>query len=191
MELMNEGHLRHLASPEWARYLESELLPWITTAADLGDDLLEVGPGPGLTTDLLRRRAAHVTAIELDERLAGALAQRLAGSNVAVINGDGTDTGLPANRFSSAMCFSVLHHMPSADVQDRLFAELNRVLRSGAAFLGTDSTDSETIRQAHLDDTFVPVPPETLAARLQAAGFTDVEVGALDENHIRFVATKP
>jgi hypothetical protein len=53
---MNEAHLRICASPEWAAYVESELLPWALDGQDLGDDVLEVGPGPGLTTDVLRRR---------------------------------------------------------------------------------------------------------------------------------------
>jgi len=44
-----------LASPDWARMLETDLLPWLGRVADLGDDVLEVGPGPGLTTDKLRR----------------------------------------------------------------------------------------------------------------------------------------
>ena len=54
---MNRSHLDFLASPAWARMLETDLLPWLVGVADLGDDVLEVGPGPGLTTDLLRARA--------------------------------------------------------------------------------------------------------------------------------------
>jgi 16S rRNA A1518/A1519 N6-dimethyltransferase RsmA/KsgA/DIM1 with predicted DNA glycosylase/AP lyase activity len=50
--------------------LEADLLPWIDSAGDLGDDILEVGPGPGLTTDLLRRRVGKLTAVEVDPILA-------------------------------------------------------------------------------------------------------------------------
>ena len=49
---MNETHLRYLASPQWAAVVRDELLPWVLGALDLGDDCLEVGPGPGVTTDL-------------------------------------------------------------------------------------------------------------------------------------------
>jgi hypothetical protein len=42
--------------------------------------------------------------------------------NVDVIYGDGSDTGLPANRFSAATCFAMLHHMQLPRLQDRLFA---------------------------------------------------------------------
>jgi len=76
--LVNQGHLQFLASPEWARMLESELLPWVEAAGNLGDDVLEIGPGPGLTTDLLRRRVSRVTAVEVDPNLGQALKVRLA-----------------------------------------------------------------------------------------------------------------
>jgi 16S rRNA A1518/A1519 N6-dimethyltransferase RsmA/KsgA/DIM1 with predicted DNA glycosylase/AP lyase activity len=66
---MNESHLQFLASPEWGQMLEAELLPWIQAAGDLGDDVLEIGPGPGLTTDILRQRVRKVTAVEIDPSL--------------------------------------------------------------------------------------------------------------------------
>ena len=187
---MNKTHLEFLASPDWARMLETDLLPWLDGVAGLGDDVLEVGPGPGLTTDLLRTRTARVTAVEVDDALAGALAQRLAGTNVEVIVGDGTDTGLPAGRFSAATSFSMLHHMPTPRHQDLLFAELYRVLRPGGAFVGTDSRDLDAIRAGHFDVVFVPVDPATLRGRLEAVGFTAVSVDVGDYQ-IRFHATKP
>ena len=170
--------------------LETDLLPWLVGVADLGDDVLEVGPGPGLTTDLLRARADRVTAVEVDGALAAALAERLSGSNVEVIHGDGTDTGLASGRFSAATSFAMLHHMPTPELQDRLFAELYRVLRPGGAFVGTDSRDLEAIRAGHVDDVFVPVDPATLGSRLGAVGFRDVMVDVGDYQ-IRFSASKP
>ena len=102
---MNENHLTFLASPAWAEQLSREVLPWIASAGELGDDVIEIGPGPGLSTDLLRERVAHVTAVEVDEQLASALKERLAGTNVDVLCGDGAATGLPADRFSAATAF--------------------------------------------------------------------------------------
>ncbi len=186
---MNKAHKEFLASPDWARMLETDLLPWLERAADLGDDVLEVGPGPGLTTDLLRQRVAKVTAVEIDDELVTALRQRLAGTNVDVIRADATNTGLEANRFSAAACFSMLHHVPSADLQDAVFAEVSRVLRPNGMFLAVDSLDVDLIRQFHSDDVFVPVNPQTLGDRLEAVGFSDVslEVG---EFELRFTAIK-
>ena len=186
---MNQLHLQYLSSPEWAQYLETELRPWVLGRAELGDDVLEVGPGPGLTTDVLCRRVTRLTAVEVDAELAAALAARMAGSNVEVIHGDGTATGLDADRFSAATAFSMLHHMPSAELQDRLFTEVHRLLRPGAAFVGVDSIDAEPIRMGHVDDVFVPIDPQTLGARLEAVDFGDavVEVSGFQA---RFAASK-
>lgn len=74
-------------------------------------------------------------------------------------------------------------------MQDQLFAELCRVLRPRGALVGTDSLDSEPIRQFHVDDVFVPVDPDTLGSRLEAVGFTNVCVDVRDYE-IRFNATK-
>jgi len=187
---MNESHLRALASPQWAQILENNLLPWVTSVADLGDDVIEVGPGPGLSTDLLRRGAARVTAVEIDPVLAGALTERLAGTNVVVVNGNAAETGFPGGRFSAAACFSMLHHVPTADEQDRIFRELFRVLRPGGVLVAVDAYDNARIREAHTDDVFVPLDPETLADRLAAAGFAGVGIERA-EYEIRFYAGKP
>jgi SAM-dependent methyltransferase len=170
---MNEGHLQYLASPEWAKTLETDLLPWIDSVGDLGDDVLEVGPGPGLTTDLLRPRGSR----------------RLAGTNVDVIHGDAADAGLPADRFSAVTAFSMLHHMTSSAEQGTLFREVYRVLRPGGVFLGVDALDLDRLRDAHVDDTFNPIDPDTMVVLLEAVGLRDVRIDRHDYQ-FRFVATK-
>jgi SAM-dependent methyltransferase len=187
---VNQTHLQFLASPDWARMLETELLPWVEAAGDLGDDVLEIGPGPGLTTDLLRQRVARLTAVEVDPSLGEPLKQRLAGSNVEVIVADATQTGLPDSRFSAVACFSVLHHMAATEHQDRLFAELHRVLRPGGIFVGQESLDLDMIRAGHADDIFIPVDPDGLADRLSAAGFGPTKTDIVGF-HYRFISRKP
>lgn len=175
---MNEAHLTYLASDDWAERLRTDLLPWVERVGELGDDVLEVGPGPGRTTDLLRARCERVTAVELDPALAAGLRERLDGTNVEVVEADAAETGLPGGRFTAAACFSVLHHVPSAEHQDRIFAELARVLRPGACLLVADAVEHPALREFHADDTFVPIDPATIAGRLADAGFGDVEVEA-------------
>jgi SAM-dependent methyltransferase len=187
---MNESHLQFLASPEWAQMLEDELLPWVEAAGPLGDDVLEIGPGPGLTTDLLRERVPKVTAVELDPSLGEPLRNRLAGTNVEVIVADAIAAKLPGDRFSAAACFSVLHHMPSREHQDQLFAELFRVLRPGGSFVGQDSLDLEPIRAGHADDTFTPIDPEEMEDRLSSVGFSQTKTDIVGF-HFRFVSHKP
>ncbi|MEV6483320.1 class I SAM-dependent methyltransferase [Streptomyces sp. NPDC051576] len=189
---MNASHLASLASPLWAETLRTDLLPWLRTCADLGDDVLEIGPGPGLTTDLLLEIGTRkVTAVEVDADLAEKLRARLRGTRAEVLRGDATDLDLAPDRFSAAVCFSMLHHMESPEAQDRLFARLHHALRPGAALLGTDPLDTERMRQGHTDDTFVPVDPATLARRLAAAGFTDSTVTKTNEHQFRFCTRKP
>ena len=50
--------------------------------------------------------------------------------------------------------------------------------------------DRPDLRELHHNDTYVPIPPDGLAARLEAAGFTDVDV-ITNEWAVRFRATKP
>src|ERR1700722_17134679 len=193
---MNRTHLEYLASAEWADRLRTDLLPWLESTIELGDDVLEIGPGPGLTTDLLRQRVAAGTAVEIDPDLAADLKVRLAGSNVEVIWGDGIELPLPDDRFSAATCFAMLHHVPSVAAQDRLFGELHRVLRPGGCFVATDSLDTERIRNAHIDDTYVPIDPATLESRLRAVGFDDIKLAQSGEyrdrgDQIRVTALKP
>jgi ubiquinone/menaquinone biosynthesis C-methylase UbiE len=143
-----------------------------------------------LTTDILRRRCPRVTAVELDEALAASLADRLAGTNVAVIGGDAGQLELPANRFSAATCFSMLHHVPTAGQQDRVLAEILRVLRPGALLLAVDAKDVAPIRAGHEDDVFNPLSPDTLAKRLLGLGYCNIRLEQT-EYEIRFTAQKP
>lgn len=186
---INDTHLTFLASPAWAEQLQQEVLPWIATAGDLGDDVLEIGPGPGLSTDLLRDRVAHVTAVEVDTQLAKALQQRLAGTNVDVLCGDGANTGLPSGWFSAATAFSVLHHVPTAEHQDRILAEVGRLLRPGGVFVGIDSRDLDMIRQGHEGDTFTPIDPDSFPERLRPFGFGQTAIDTTDY-HFRFATRK-
>jgi SAM-dependent methyltransferase len=190
VRIVNEEHLALCSSPEWARFVEDELLPWVLDGQDLGDALLEVGPGPGLTTDVLRRQAARLAAAELDPGLAGQLAARLAGSNTAVVLADAACLPFAAASFSAAACLTMLHHIPSARQQDAALAEIARVLRAGGLLVGSDGLDTPQRRRVHLGDVFVPVDPATLPQRLRIAGFADARVDVAADR-IRFAATAP
>ncbi|TVS86241.1 class I SAM-dependent methyltransferase [Mycobacterium helveticum] len=172
---MNLAHRWCCRSDRWAREVEGRLLPWVLGGVDLGDSTLEVGPGYGAVLRLLVDRTPRLTAVEIDPPMAQRL-QRLYGDRAHVVNGDGTNTGLPADEFSSVVSFTMLHHVPTAELQDRLFAEAFRVLRPGGVFAGSDSVSSLRFRLLHIRDTCNTVSPETLPDRLRAVGFRDVEV---------------
>ena len=175
---MNAEHLELGASDEWRDLLRDLVLPYALNGADLGDDVLEVGPGPGRTTELLRAQLPKLTSIELDEALAESLTTRMAGTNVEVVQGDATAMPFEVGRFTGAVSFTMLHHVPTAELQDRLFAEVARVLRPSGLFIASDSVASEDLAALHVDDTYNPIDPTTVEARLRAAGFAAVDVRA-------------
>jgi SAM-dependent methyltransferase len=186
---MNLCHRLCCSSNRWADVVENDLLPWALADVELGDNTLEIGPGYGANLRVLLGRTAKLTAVEIDDSMAQRL-QRRYGERAHIIIGDGTDTGLPAHEFSSVVCFTMLHHIPTAELQDRLFAEAFRVLRPGGVFAGSDSMRSVRFRIMHVRDTCNPVPPNTLPDRLRAAGFDDVRVEAT-ERRLRWRAVKP
>ncbi len=189
---MNRIHRWYCNSKGWKEGLQRYIVPGAVGDADLGDNVLEIGPGPGLATDWLMTRVPKLTAIEIDHKLAESLKQRMDGTNVTAVEGDGTDMPFPDASFSAAVCFTMLHHVPSAELQDRLLAQTCRVLRPGAVFLGSDSTPSFRWRVYHILDTCVPVHPPEFGARLEAAGFRDVNVDWNRQyNTFTFRATKP
>ncbi|HEY5025488.1 MAG TPA: class I SAM-dependent methyltransferase [Acidimicrobiales bacterium] len=177
---MNPGHLEFCASPQWRQMVEETILPEALRGIALGDNVIEVGPGPGLTTDVLRARTTHLTALEFDPDLAAALAERMAGTNVEVICGDATAMDLPADRFTAAASFHMLHHIPVAGAQDAVFAELARVLKPGGVLVAADGVENEGTRQFHVDDIYNPIDPGTLDGRLGRSGFSSIEVRVYD-----------
>jgi len=69
---MNFLHDWLCRSDRWRKTVEQRI-PWALRGRDLGPRVLELGPGPGLTTDLLRLSVPHLTTLELDPGLAKSL----------------------------------------------------------------------------------------------------------------------
>ena len=125
-----------------------------------GDDVLEIGPGFGATTRVLVQRFGKVNVLELDARYCRRLRASL-GDAVTVTQGDATRLPYPDGRFSSVLCFTMLHHIPSLDLQDRAFSEIARVLRPGGTFAGTDSLGNGLVfKLIHVGDTLNLIDPE-------------------------------
>lgn len=139
-----------------------------------GKRVLELGAGPGLTTDWLRARVAELSAVELDPNDAASLAARL--QDVDVRHADATKLPFPDASFDTVVCFTMLHHVPSDDLQDKLFTEARRVLTPEGVFAGSDSRWGPLFAAAHAGDTMNLLTPDNLAARLRATGFVDVAV---------------
>jgi 16S rRNA (adenine1518-N6/adenine1519-N6)-dimethyltransferase len=71
--------------------VDRSALAAIVDAAEIGpeDDVLEIGPGPGVLTAALADRARSVTAVEIDERMVAVLTDTVGGrENVTIVRAD-------------------------------------------------------------------------------------------------------
>lgn len=186
---MNFLHHWLCRSDRWRKTVQQRI-PWVLGGRDLGPSVLELGPGPGLTTDLLRLSVPCLTTLELDPKLAESLRSRLQGSNVDVVTGNATTMPFSDEQFSAVVSFTMLHHVPSVELQDRVLREVLRVLKPGGIFVGSDSLDSWLMKLIHIGDTLVPIEPATFGARLTAAGLEGAMVEKNSEA-FRFYARRP
>jgi SAM-dependent methyltransferase len=186
---MNSDHDKLCSSPDWAAYLQSEILPVVTAGVRLGDDMLEIGPGPGAATGWLCERVPSLTALETDPEAAARLAAQYPDGNVTVDTGDATQMPYADESFDSVCSFTMLHHAQNAAAQYRILAEALRVLRPGGTLIGSDSLASTGLHHFHAGDTYNPVDPATMLVWLRAIGFGAVTI-TVDEV-LKFTAGKP
>ena len=186
---MNENHARVCPSPEWAAMMQTEVLPVLTAGLDLGNELLEVGPGPGAATEWLRHQVKRLVAVEHEDEAAEKLTARYADTNVEIIHGDATALTFPDASFDSAACFTMLHHVPTVGLQNRLLAEVLRVLKPGGVLVGADSLPSDPLHHFHEGDTYNPVEPGTFYTRLQTLGYDRITITV--DRALQFIAYRP
>jgi ubiquinone/menaquinone biosynthesis C-methylase UbiE len=164
-------------SSTWWRYLSHRrLLPWLLSSSRLGDHVLEIGAGYGAATADLAKRAARITSLEYDLKSLTELKSKNPGESCAPVCGDASALPFADHSFSSAIAILVLHHLKSADLQNRAFVEAFRVLRPGGAFLAFEINDSWIHHLGHIGSTFTPVAATSVFARLTTAGFSSVSV---------------
>jgi ubiquinone/menaquinone biosynthesis C-methylase UbiE len=170
--------------------VDRELLPWALEGVQLGDEVLEFGPGFGATTEVLARQSSKLHVLELDEGYCQRLRSKL-GRRAVVTHGDATRMPFEDERFSGVVCFTMLHHIPSRELQEQALAEAARVLRPGGVFAGSDSIGGGVLfRAIHIGDTLNLVDPGTFGSRLTAAGFADPQIDTAKRS-FRWRAVKP
>ena len=177
---MNEAHQKLLGTAEWAAFLREQIMTVVTHGVDLGEDLLEIGPGPGASTEWLRHRVRRLVAVELEPEAAVLLGARFAGTNVEAVTGDATALDYPDESFDTVGMFTMLHHVPTRAMQDAILAGAFRALRPGGALIGSDSLASDRMHRHHEDDTYNPVEPASFLARLQTIGFGEITLTVSD-----------
>src|ERR1700733_16210767 len=91
---MNLCHRVFCRSHRYFKSVEDSLLPWALADVDLGDNVLEIGPGYGANIRVLIDKAPRYTAVEIDQPMAERLKASY-GDRAQISHGDGTNTGLP------------------------------------------------------------------------------------------------
>ena len=186
---MNLIHRRICSSAKWADTVEERLKPWLARH-DLGDDVLEIGPGFGATTKVLLDLVPKLTVLEIDHASTELLRAKF-GDRADVVEGSGAEMPFEDRSFSAVVCFTMLHHVPTAQLQDAIFAETARVLRPGGAYCGFDGQLNFRFRLLHIGDTMNVVDAATLPDRLGKAGFEQVDVHLRPKELVTFSAVKP
>lgn len=141
----------------------------VVRLAHLGatEDVLVIGPGPGVGLRTAGEHAGHVIGVEPSERMRRTAAKRcadlIASGRVELREGTAERTGLPASSVDTVLSVNnthLWHDRPAA------IAELHRVLRPGGTLLVSSH------------QRWLPDGRAGLQAEVQAAGFDDVQTWA-------------
>lgn len=164
------------------------------------DTVVEIGPGRGSLTDILRERAGKVVAIEYDRALAATLQQRYAGTNVSIVEADVLTVPLHA---VAGGPFLLAGNVPYYITTPILFQALQRPRADRAVFLvqkevaermasrpggktyGALSVNLQALARVELVARVAPgafhPPPKVESAVVRVVPREDPVVGAEDE----------
>ncbi len=154
-----------------------------------GERVLDVGCGPGFYVEELLEAvgpSGSVVGLDGSPQMLAAAARRCAGyANVAFQQADATSLPVEDASFDAALCVQVLEYVADATTA---LAEIRRALRPGGRAVVWDidwstvtwhSEDPERMERvlAAWDDHLTHASlPRTMAARMRAAGFAEVDV---------------
>jgi len=126
--------------------IDLNILKKIVAFADLheGEDVLEIGAGPGNLTELLAQKARRVYAVELDSALAALLEEKFKGTNVTVIKGNALRVEFP--RFDKAVA-----NLPYSISSDVTFKLLKNDFKLGILMYQREFAQRMTARAGEAD----------------------------------------
>jgi len=116
----------------------NETRPWLQAQFAGGENVLELGCGTGIFSELIADRVGHLTATDMSPQMLAQATKKLSRySNVRIQREDAHHISFDDNTFDSALLANVLHHM---DTPVAVVRECNRVLRLGGKIVTIDAT---------------------------------------------------
>ena len=163
-------------SDEWRAAVRDFIIPWAVGEGDLGDEVLEVGPGNGATTDVFREqfpphrgRARSRTGPPAHPAPGGHKRDRDRRRRNALAR----STPIISAARRASRCCTTCRRTPC---RTSCSPRSRHVVQPGGLFVASDSLPSDDLAAFHEGDTYMPLDPEGLATAWSAPGFVDVDV---------------
>jgi protein-L-isoaspartate O-methyltransferase len=160
-----------------------------------GENVLEIGFGPGRTIAALARSGANVTGFEVSDTMRAQAAAHnrdaIAKGQVELIVGDGTDLPLPTGATDAIVTIHTIYFWPNPTT---MIDEMMRVLQPGGHLVLAFHAGEEDIPDRFDLDIYRFHSSDAVVEALETAGFVDVTASTpprIDSKQRLVHATKP